>query len=187
MIHCPMNEPAKHSGASRQEEFEGLLVAHQSQLFSFIFSLVQDFSDAEDVCQQTSLVLWNKFDQFEAGSSFRNWAFQAARYAAMNHVRVKSRRLPLMSAELMEELCQTEAVASDSLVESRRLALADCVQRLQPTDAGLLASYYTAERTLQQLTAELNRSAQSVCNTLRRIRRALLECVDRALAQQELP
>ena len=38
---------------------------HQTQLFGYIYSLVRDLDDADDLFQQTSLVLWDKFDQFD--------------------------------------------------------------------------------------------------------------------------
>ena len=42
-----------------------LLRQHQTQLFGYIYSLVRDLDDADDLFQQTSLVLWDKFDQFD--------------------------------------------------------------------------------------------------------------------------
>jgi RNA polymerase sigma-70 factor (ECF subfamily) len=43
-------------------EFAELLRRHQTQLFGFIYSLLRDLDDADDLFQQTSLVLWDKFD-----------------------------------------------------------------------------------------------------------------------------
>ena len=42
-------------------EFAELLRHHQTQLFGYIYSLVRDLDDADDLFQQTSLVLWDKF------------------------------------------------------------------------------------------------------------------------------
>ena len=47
-------------------------------------SLLANLDDAEVVMQETSMAMWKKFDQFETGTSFRNWAFQIARFEAMN-------------------------------------------------------------------------------------------------------
>ena len=35
-------------------------------------------SDAEEILQETNLVLWRKFEEFPADSDFRAWAFQVA-------------------------------------------------------------------------------------------------------------
>src|SRR5689334_17876152 len=50
--------------------FAALLRQHQNQLFGYIYSLVRDLDDADDLFQQTSLVLWDKFDLFDPSRSF---------------------------------------------------------------------------------------------------------------------
>jgi RNA polymerase sigma-70 factor (ECF subfamily) len=45
------------------------------------------WNDTQDIFQQTSLVLWEKFDSFETGSNFAAWSCRAARYTAMNFLR----------------------------------------------------------------------------------------------------
>ena len=54
----------------QKSEFAALLARHQAQLFGYIHSLVRDLDDADDLFQQTSLVLWDKFDLFDPSRSF---------------------------------------------------------------------------------------------------------------------
>ena len=55
------------------EQFVSLLTRYQQRVYLFILSLVPDRADAEDVLQETNLVLWQKFDDFTPGSdSLRN-------------------------------------------------------------------------------------------------------------------
>ena len=63
-------EPVDSAG-DRQAEFAALLRQHQTQLFGYIYSLVRDLDDADDLFQQTSLVLWDKFDQFDSVAELR--------------------------------------------------------------------------------------------------------------------
>ena len=71
----------------RKAEFAAQLGRHQGQLFGYIHSLVRDLDDADDLFQQTSLVLWDKFDQFDASRSFVCWACGVARYEVLNFLR----------------------------------------------------------------------------------------------------
>ena len=64
-----------------------MLARHQSQLFGYIYSLVRDLDDADDLFQQTSLVLWDKFDLFDPSRSFVGWACGVARYEVLNFLR----------------------------------------------------------------------------------------------------
>jgi hypothetical protein len=50
---------------SRHEEFVALYVRHESAIFSFVLSMVQNTADAEDVVQRASMTMWRCFGQFE--------------------------------------------------------------------------------------------------------------------------
>src|SRR5581483_6701705 len=50
--------PGTQPGAA---EFAGHLRQHQARLYGYIHSLVGDLNDADDLFQQTTLVLWKNF------------------------------------------------------------------------------------------------------------------------------
>ena len=165
---------------SRSEQFTELLSLHQSQLVGYIFALVQDLDDTQDVFQQTSLVLWRKFDAFD-GVNFAGWACRTAQLEAMNYLRAKRRGRSGFSEELLVELTQVASRTSEEPL-SRLQALRKCVAKLPKSDRELVDLCYGRERAIKPVAQKLGRSAQSVCNSLRRIRRVLLECIDASLA-----
>src|SRR3954463_13568063 len=77
--------------------FASLLRESRSRVFGYLLALVQNLSDAEDLYQQTALVLWEKFSQYEAGSEFGTWAASTAHFCAVNFLRRQSRRQMLFS------------------------------------------------------------------------------------------
>jgi RNA polymerase sigma-70 factor (ECF subfamily) len=82
--------------------------------------------------------------------------------------------------ETQEELKQKE-------IEDRREALSKCSAKLRESDRKLLEDCYSDSSGVAQVAQRCGRSPQSVHNSLRRIRRALYECIRRALAQQNAP
>src|SRR3954464_1264175 len=70
-----------------------LMTRHQRQIFSYLYTLVPNRSDAEDLLQETSLVICEKFQEFEPGTDFVAWACQIAywrvRYARQKFARSK--------------------------------------------------------------------------------------------------
>ena len=46
------------------------MLRHQTQLFGYIYSLVRNLDDADDLFQQTSLALWKKIDQYDPARAF---------------------------------------------------------------------------------------------------------------------
>ena len=58
----------------RYDEFAGLVRLHTGQVLAYINALVLDWNDADDLFQETCLVLWQKFDEFRPGTNFLAWA-----------------------------------------------------------------------------------------------------------------
>lgn len=167
---------------SPSEVFMEQLVLHQSQLFGYIFALVQDLHAAQDVFQQTSLVLWRKFETFD-GSNFAAWACRTAQLEALSYLRSERRRQAHFGEALLEQLT-AKAATNDGIAENRRAALDSCLQKLPAEDRALIDRCYTRTETLVSIAEHLGRSAQSLNNSLRRIRRALYECIHRTLRQE---
>jgi RNA polymerase sigma-70 factor (ECF subfamily) len=163
-------------------EFADHLRRHQSQLFGYIHSLVRDLNDADDVFQQTTMVLWNKFAEFDRQRSFAAWACGVARLEVATFLRTRSRRRLYFTDELNLLLVEAQDKLTPAELDDRRTALGQCVQKLRERDRQLLEQCY-GDPGVNATAQRQGRSAQSVHNSLRRIRRALFECIRRALVQ----
>jgi RNA polymerase sigma-70 factor (ECF subfamily) len=75
----------------------------------------------------------------------------------------------------------------DGELDDRRDALGRCVGKLRPEDRDLLTECYGEASDVHGAAGRRNRSSHSVYNSLRRIRRALYECIDRTLARERGP
>ncbi len=80
--------------ADNRKRLVALMTRHQRRIFSYIYTLVPRRPDADDILQETSLVICEKFDEFEEGTDFVAWACQIAywrvRYARQKFARCKS-------------------------------------------------------------------------------------------------
>jgi RNA polymerase sigma-70 factor, ECF subfamily len=167
-------------------DFVALLRRHQTQLFGYIYSLVRDLDDADDLFQQTSLVLWDKLHHFDHTKSFINWACGVARYEVLNFLRSRSRRRLCFSDELNLALIESQESLADEQLDERRHALGACMKKIRVRDRELLESCYGRPDCIQEVARNWGRSTQSIHNSLRRVRRMLFDCVRRSIARGEL-
>ena len=58
--------------------FVTLVGRHQSRIRRLVRSLVPNLADADDVLQNTHLVLWREFHRFAPGTDFAAWAGSVA-------------------------------------------------------------------------------------------------------------
>jgi RNA polymerase sigma-70 factor (ECF subfamily) len=172
---------------ARAAEFAERLRREQSRLYNYIHSLVRDLNDADDLFQQTTLVLWKKFGEFDSQRSFFAWACGVARLEVANFLRGRGRQRLYFSDDLNLLLIEAQAEVRSDEAEDRRAALARCVEKLRQRDRELLQECYGEGEGVQAAANRHGRSPQSVYNSLRRIRRALFECIARTLAAESRP
>ena len=143
-----MEADGKLGSEDRHEEFVALFVRHEAAIHSFVLTLLPDLDAAEEIVQQASMTMWRRFDQYQAGTSFRNWAFQVAKFTAMNYMTKMRRDRHIFSERLLEMLADRTNQRSDEL-ESQRRALAFCIERLGEEDRKTLAGCYQESSTIK--------------------------------------
>ncbi|MBA4019661.1 MAG: RNA polymerase subunit sigma-70 [Pirellula sp.] len=161
-------------------DFLAQVTQAQRSMYAFILSLVWRPADADDVLQETNLVLWRKAAEFDARQNFMPWALRIAQLQAMAHFK-KQRRRPLLDDGLLSRLAE-ESIAEQDEINVRRQALSSCLQKLSEDHRTLIAKRYEPEASVNEMASERGISPKSLSEKLRRIRALLLECVDRTVA-----
>lgn len=167
----------------RHEQFVSLFVRHEAAIHSFVLSLLPDLAAAEDVVQQAALTMWRRFDQYQPGTSFRNWAFQVAKFTAMNHLTKLRRDRHVFSKQLLDMLADRSAERSDHL-EAQRRALAACIERLGERERETLAGCYQESGTIKKFAEAIGQTPNAVYKRLNRIRAALQRCIEHRLGME---
>ena len=174
------------SAGAPGSEFVQLFTHHQRRLFLYILSQIHNPVEAEEVLQETNVVIWSKSARFQQGTNFLAWVSQIANFEVLKHRARKRREKLVFSDEFLETVAQTTLERSDEL-ESRRAALADCLTKLRPKDRELIEKRYAPGERGKHLAENLGRPANSVYQSLGRIRRALLECIEQQLPAEVQP
>ena len=167
-----------------REEFARLFSRNARRIYGFIMTLVFSHDDAEEVFQNTSVVMWNKFSEFQPGTNFFAWASKVAYYEVLGHMKQR-RRSRTFSDEALE-LLANEAISLSDEAAARHEALEKCLGRLNVADRELLQERYYFQRAPKQIAASQSRSVDSVYRALSRVHNMLLNCVQRYMAREEL-
>src|SRR3954463_14930325 len=147
----------------RQNETESrkalmtLMTRHQRQIFSYIYVLVPNRSDAEDLLQETSLVICEKFHEFKEGSDFVAWACQIA-YWRVRYSRQKfARSKVIFDQDILDVVAHTIGRMTDELDE-RHDALVPSLQRLPPGARARLIARYEPGGTVEDAARRSGRT-----------------------------
>ena len=98
--------------------------------------------------------------------------------------RERRRRQSAILSDAFVEAIAREAEENVDSLEDRRRALLACLARLAPADRDLVRRRYAPGESGKTVARQLGRPANSVYQSLSRIRRMLMECIKRRLAAE---
>jgi RNA polymerase sigma-70 factor, ECF subfamily len=165
------------------EQFLRLFMESERRIYAFIVSVLPNLTDADDVLQETSLILWKKFEQFQPGTDFVAWACRTAQYEVLKFYEKQGRSRLKFDLDELETL-QKEVVSMGPLIESQHAALARCLEQLHPRDRDLLKRRYVDDAAPKQIAEQVGRSIDAIYKAMTRIRDGLLNCIQRKLRKE---
>jgi RNA polymerase sigma-70 factor (ECF subfamily) len=162
------------------ELFLALFTRCQARIQAFIRTLVHDPTQADDVFQATSLVLWRSFATFHRDAEFLPWALGTARHQVLLHWRTRRRDRHVFSEALLADLVDSTVTALESS-EARMAALEACITRLSDRQRELLRMFYGENQQAEKIARHWGRTVHAVYKALKVMRKALFDCVTRKL------
>lgn len=157
-----------------------LITRHQRRIFSYIYTLVPDRHDAEDLLQETSLVICEKFHEFTPGTDFVAWACQIAWWRVRAARQKFARSKVVFDDRVLEEVAATAAGMADE-VDVRHVALEQCLRKLHPRDREMIVARYEPGCGVEEAARRSGRSLVAAYKALGRIRKLLMDCVTNQL------
>jgi RNA polymerase sigma-70 factor (ECF subfamily) len=156
----------------------------QTRLYAFILMIVHNESEADEIFQETSALLWEQFDRFEPGTSFGAWAVSIAKLKVLEYLRQNKKNRTLFKPEMYQELSGLAEPASSD-VDHRIKALRTCFQRLDRPCRLLLSLRYQKNLSIKKIARQKGVSAGVMYRKLSKIFSMLRQCVERTMVQWE--
>jgi RNA polymerase sigma-70 factor (ECF subfamily) len=155
------------SGSS--DAFAELYLRHKDALYDYCSRLLKDGVRAEDVVQESFLMVWNDAHALNDLGSFRSWIFSIARHKALNSIRDR---------KIFDELHDDSSVEHDNphaiLVRNEQSALfSDLLDMIRPAYKDLIVLKDYEDFSYAEIAKVTGLSIASVRVHLFRARKAL--------------
>jgi RNA polymerase sigma-70 factor (ECF subfamily) len=163
-----------------------LVDLHKDRLFAFIWRMVRDHHEAEDICQDAFLKAFASLDTFSTDYRFSTWLFTIGYRVCLNRLR---RKRPF-SGDLDFSAMASEGGASPSAtLESEeagrvRASIWSAVDRLSPPQRATILLFYRNDFGCQEIARALQLPLATVKSHLHRARARLRELLE-ALPDQD--
>lgn len=154
----------------------------ESTLRAFTAGALTAAHERADFFQEVVLILWRRFDDYDASRPFLPWAMGVAVRRMKEEYRRVQRRPGLLPAEHLERLAnELTAAESSDATAAEEAALAACLAALPESSSRLIHRRYSERAAIETLCAETHQSPAALYQTLSRLRRALADCIRRRL------
>ena len=155
------------------EQFVRLLSSNEGRLKAFLRPLLPRWEDVEEAAQETALVAWKKFSQFEKGSDFGAWLLTIGRFEALKLRRTLFSDRLVFKEELWDVMLEESSAETQSL-NAERQALDGCLQKLNPQQRDWLVAVYQPGAKMHEVAQKCGRSSDAFYKIIQRLRTLLL-------------
>lgn len=163
------------------ETYISLLSANQRRIQGFIYAMIAHHAAAEDIMQETMLIMWKQFDRFQEGSNFSAWGIGIARNLIRQYFQSKKRKAMHFDSSALENLMDQSDVFGST--DDQTEALRHCVKRLDAESRELLKMRYVQEHSVLKIAEQVNRTTSHLYRVISKIHNALLKCMQSRLTK----
>ena len=157
--------------------FAALVDRYAKPVLNFVWRLVGNATEAEDIAQDSFVRAWQRLNSFrENQAAFSTWLFQIARNAAIDRLRAQARRPQIPLAEIPGAPASSRAGPDDEARHNELgAAIAGAVAELpeEQKTAFVLSEYHG--QSMREISVVMKCSEKSVENRLYRARQFLRE------------
>ena len=164
--------------------FVELITQNQRMLYGYIYTLVRNSADADDLLQETNMVLWNKRLECESVNNFPAWACRVAFFKVQNFLKTKSRSRICFDEELVSKISEVQIDRAE-MHTIHSAMLVNCLEKLSKSSRQLLKQCYNENNTIGEVAKQVQRPINSIYNSLRDIRLKLWKCIKYSLMEEE--
>jgi RNA polymerase sigma-70 factor (ECF subfamily) len=176
--------PIEDNGNSKTALFIRLLSGNHHRIYAFILTLVPNNADADDIMQETSRVLWEKFDQFIPDTDFVAWAVTVAKYQVLDFRKRKKLTVSL-SKEIIDLIADESIKVLDQSTE-RFATLRKCLAKLDENGLMFVKMRYKDGFSARVIAQRVGASIKTVYRNESRIIGLLHRCIRRTLSKGDM-
>ncbi len=167
------------------KQFISMLTANQIRIYSYILMRVPCLSDAEDIMQDATSTMWEKFHEFEPGTDFIAWSLTIARFKILNFRRKRAKFHPWLNDDVIQKI-DSNSSKLISQQDYRLDALKLCLGKLSDMSSQIIQMRYAKELSVQIIADHFNKSVPFIYKSISKVHQMLLGCVRNRLAGEDV-
>lgn len=155
--------------------YNKLFVRYYSRLCCYVYRLLGEKEDAEDVVQDLFLTLWNNRKKIAIGENVSGYLYKMARNLALNHIRTRTNYKTVLENR-EEQLSYYEENPLET--EEFRMALYNCINLLPGRCKEVLLLHRVKGLKQKEIADQLSISVKTIKNQIWASLQRLKKCLE---------
>lgn len=175
-----------------KEIFQRFYEKYHFDLFNFLFYMVKNREQAEDLVQEVYIKVLRSYDQFQGKSSEKTWLFSIARHVAIDWFRKQKRSHEKDTNSIDDEnvhyvIRDTAPLPEEIAIENEEIQLLyKCLSKCTEDQQSVLLLRYIQSFSIKETAEILGWTESKVKTTQHRGIKALKALMEEALRKEEI-
>lgn len=156
-----------------------IIVTYRDGLILYLNGIVQDLHAAEELAEDTFVLLGTKKPKDKGTASFKTWLYTIARRLALNHLRRRARRPEISLEDCPEPVSEEQSLEAIVIREERKIALHRAMKQLKPEYRQVLWLVYFEDFSHKEAAQVMNKSVHNIETLIYRARQALKSLLEK--------
>jgi RNA polymerase sigma-70 factor (ECF subfamily) len=150
-----------------------IIIEYSDGLILYLTSIVGNIQTAEELTEDTFVLLGTKKPKFKEKSSFKTWLYAIGRNIAIDHLRKYSKKACISLEDTPEMIDDETAVEEAYIKKEQQITIHKAMRKLQPKYQQVLWLIYFEGFSNKEAAKIMNKSLRSLESILYRARKSL--------------
>ena len=166
-----------------QKNYKELFSRYQKKLFIYLFHLVGNRDEAEDILQNVFSKMYKNIDAFDTSRKFSSWIYRIAHNEAINFLKRKGKRYSVSWDDITTSKDKLDTASNDEIPEERWEHLEivreidKALKKLPQKYQQVLKLRYFQEYSYEDIGKMLGKPVNTIGTLINRAKKKLLEVV----------
>ncbi len=177
------NELIKIIQKQNRQAYFDLFRRYQKKLFVYIYHLVRDRDEAEDILQNVFTKTYKNIQNFDLERKFSSWIYRIAHNESINYLKRKNKRYMLSWEDISTSRDKLETASNEESMEDRFFhqevtkEIGAALKKLPKQYQLILEMRYFKEYSYEQISKILGKPVNTVGTIINRAKKKLCEIV----------
>jgi RNA polymerase sigma-70 factor (ECF subfamily) len=166
-----------------REAYTELFARYQKKLFTYIYHLVGNREETEDILQNVFSKTYKNIEHFDVERKFSSWIYRIAHNEAVNYLKRKSKRYTVSWDDISTSKDKLDSASNEELPEDRIghqeivKEIDKALEKIPKKYQEILTMRYFQEYSYEEMAKILGKPVNTVGTLINRAKKKLLEVV----------